>query len=235
MSIVGLGDRKCRDQLLGLDRRVTAALLTAASALSISLGTIGTEGEDQAGAWVLGSTIGLTFLLLAMITCVVAQVLPSAPSTRSVAFALLGLSFLIRAVADARDISWLNAFTPLGLRATTAPYAGNDWAPLAAALAIAAALAAVALALAGRRDLGAGLWRAPDRTSRRLPIHGILGLERRLRARSTLIWAAAVTAGGATFTAMGSSVVTATQNGSLDGGFLGSQLGPGDPAAFYLT
>lgn len=214
---------------------LTAALLTAASALAISLGTSGTEGEDQAGAWVLGSTIGLTFLLLAMITCVVAQVLPSAPSTRSVAFAVLGLSFLIRAVADATDVSRLNAFTPLGLRATTAPYAGNHWAPLAAALAVAAALAAVALALAGRRDLGAGFLRAPDRTSRRLPIHGILGLERRLRASSTLIWAAAVTAGGATFTAIGSSAVTATQNRSIDGGFLGSQLGTGDPAAAYLT
>jgi ABC-2 type transport system permease protein len=213
----------------------TAALLTAASALAISLGTSGTEGADQAGAWVLASTIGLTFLLLAMITCVVAQVLPSAPSTRSVAFAVLGLSFLLRAVADARDVSWLNALTPLGLRATTAPYAGNHWTPLAGALAVAVALAAVALALTGRRDLGAGLLRSPDRAGRRLPIHGILGLERRLRGSSTLIWAVAVTVGGATFTAMGSSAVTATQNGTLDGGFLGSQLGTGDPAAAYLT
>jgi ABC-2 type transport system permease protein len=214
---------------------LTAALLTAASAVAIGLGTSGSEGRDWTGAWILGATIGLTFLLLAMITCVVAQVLPSAPATREVAFALLGLSFLLRAVADAKGVTWLNALTPLGLRATTAPYAGNHWAPLAAALAIAAALAALALALTRRRDLGAGLIHTSDRTGRRLPIHSTLGLERRLRGRSTLIWAVAMTAGGATFTAMGSSAVTATQNGNIEGGFLGSQLGTGDPAGGYLT
>ncbi len=214
---------------------LTAALLTAASAVAIGLGTRGSEGADRTGAWVLGSTIGLSFLLLAMLTCVVAQALPSAPATREVAFALLGLSFVLRALADAKDAAWLNYLTPFGLRATAAPYAGNHWAPLAAVLAVAAALAALALALSRRRDLGAGLLHAPDRTSRRLPIHGILGLQRRLRGRSILIWATAVTVGGAIFTAMGSSAVTSTQNGTMDGGFLGSQLDTGDPAAAYLT
>ncbi|MGD0607320.1 MAG: hypothetical protein ABSA53_27525 [Streptosporangiaceae bacterium] len=194
----------------------------------------GTEGATWPGAWALGCVIGLTFLLLALITAVIAQVLPTAVSGRSVAFAALGLFFLLRAVADAKDISWLNALTPLGLRALAAPFAGNHWGTLAAAGGACAALGSAALGLGARRDLGAGWLRPRARTARRLAVRSVLGLQRRLVGGSTLAWTLGLVCGGAAFIALGSSAVTATREGHVNSGFLGAQIGTTDPAAGYL-
>jgi len=210
-------------------------VLAAVTALAVGVGTNGSAGADPAGALVLGADVGLTFLLLAMLTVVVAQVMPSASATREVGFALLGISFAVRGLADSRDLSWLNGLSPLGLRALTEPYAGNHALPLIGALAVAATLAGVAGALQRRRDLGAGLVHPTARAARRLPVRGIVDLERRLRRRPLVLWAAAVTVGGAVFTAMGSSAVASTANGDVDGGFLGAQLAGNDPAAAYLA
>lgn len=211
------------------------ALLTAtATGGAIAVGTRGTEGTTQTGSWTLGGAIGLTFLLMALLTCVVAQVMPTAVAGRGTAFTLLGVAFLVRAVADTQDLPWLNVLTPLGLRALAEPFAADHLLPLVAAMAVCCVLAFIAPGLQGRRDLGAGLVPTRNRTTRRLQIRSAFGLQRRLGAGSALGWMAGMTLGGAVFTALGSSAVTATSEGQIEGGFLGTQIGTEDPTAGYL-
>ncbi|MEP6562546.1 MAG: hypothetical protein ABJD68_15905, partial [Nakamurella sp.] len=79
----------------------------------------------------------------------------------------------------------------------------------------------------------AGLIRQRHFRSARLDIHSCLGLAARLARRPILAWTAAVACLGTLFCALGSGVVQQSQQGDL-AGFLGSQLGTGDPIAGYF-
>jgi ABC-2 type transport system permease protein len=112
-------------------------------------------------------------------------------------------------------------------------FAENRWWPLAAYLVVVVALAWLATFLADRREYGAGLIRRRDLHGTRLNIHSCLGLTARLARQSILIWTVAVACIGTLFSAMGSGVVQQSQQEDL-GGFLGSQLGAGNPVAGYF-
>jgi len=228
----------------GIDARVPlrcALLMLAGVAATLALGCTGglglAAGHVDAVTWpgaaAFGTVVGLTFLIVGMVTVVLAQVAATAGSARLLGFAVVGAAFGIRALADTRHVGWLNWLTPLGLRATVRPFAENRWWPLATYLVVVAALAWFAAFLAGRREYGAGLIRRRDSRSTRLNIRSSLGLTARLARRPVLTWTVGVACLGTLFSAMGSGVVHQSQQGDL-GGFLGSQLGGGNPVAGYF-
>lgn len=191
-------------------------------------------GVNWPGIVSFGAVVGLTFLLTAMISVVIAQLAATAGGARLLGFAVLGVSFALRAVGDTGQISWLGWLSPLGLRAVVLPLTENRWPPVIVALFCCFAFGLVAWWLSRSRDVGAGLIRVHDRGAARLHIRSTLGLTVRLARGSVLAWTFALGCLGSLLASMGSSVVPMSEDGNLGDGFLASQLEAGDPVAGYF-
>jgi ABC-2 type transport system permease protein len=213
---------------------LVAAILTLGCAVAAGVNAGRVDAVTWPGAAAFGSVVGLTFLLVAVITVVLAQIVPTAGGARTLGFAAVGAAFGIRSFADTQHIGWLDWLSPLGLRATVRPFTGNHWWVLAAYTIATAALAWLATVLLDRREYRAGLIRQRDRRESHLNIHSSLGLAARLARQPVLTWMIAVAGIGTLFSAMGSGVVKQSQGGDV-GGFLGTQLGAGDPIAGYFA
>jgi ABC-2 type transport system permease protein len=227
------------DPRLPLRAALTVLLLVAvslaagcAAAAGVSVGHV--DGVTWPGAVAFGAVVGLTFLLVGVLTVVLAQVAPTAGGTRVLGFAAVGAAFVVRAIADTQHLAELNWITPLGLRATVRPFAQTRWWVLATAAVVALALAQLATVLSSRREYRAGLLRQRDRRDTRLNVRSVFGLTRRLSRPSLVTWTVAVAVIGTLFSAMGSGVTQQSRNGDL-GGFLGAQLGTGDPIAGFFA
>ncbi len=216
--------------LLGL----IAAVLAAGCAAGVGIWTGRVDLVGWPGALAFGLVVGLTFLLVAALTLVAAQIAPSAGSARVMGFVAVGVAFALRAVADTQHAGWLNWASPLGLRATVRPFSGLRWWAFAPALLAVVLLAVLAAVLAGRREFRAGLVHRRQRNEARLHAGGPTRLALRLARSSLLAWTIGVALIGGLFSAMGSGVVRQSRDSSV-GGFLGSQLGSDDPAAGYLA
>ena len=105
--------------------------------------------------------LGIAFAAVAGLT---AQLVKSARTAAGMAGAVLGASYLLRAIGDASagdGFGWLSWPSPVGWWQQTRPYAGDRWWVLALLLGLAVAVTALAYVLAARRDFAAGL--LPDR------------------------------------------------------------------------
>lgn len=139
---------------------LTAALLVAAlgTAVSAVAGTLGlvSIGVGGSGAIAFGAAVFGVGAVFAGVAAVTAQVSTSARLARGIAFGVLAVAFLFRAVGDAGSgtLSWLS---PIGWAQQLRPYADERWWVLLLSAATAVVLVAVAYRLLGHRDLGAGL------------------------------------------------------------------------------
>jgi ABC-2 type transport system permease protein len=91
---------------------------------------------------------------------VAAQLTTSARTATAISAAILGCVYVLRAVGDAAALAglrWLTWLSPIGWAQQFRPYAGNRWWVLLITVGFAVVVAVAALALAARRDLGAGL------------------------------------------------------------------------------
>lgn len=221
-----------RDALMIL--AVVAVALCAGCTAAAGLAGRRVDGITWSGAFAFGAVVGLTFLFTAFLTTVFAQVAPTTRQARLLGLAGVGTAFALRAFADTYHHDILGWFSPLGLRATVQPFTTDRWAALVPALVGTAALAYVAAALNGRREWNAGLIRRRDSRGSHLHIRTTVGLTTRLARSSLIAWTTAVAAIGTILVTMGSDTVSKQRDSDL-GGFLGAQLGSGDPAAGYLA
>ncbi|MET7401968.1 hypothetical protein ABZS66_51645 [Dactylosporangium sp. NPDC005572] len=213
---------------------VVAAVLAAGCTGAAGLHAGRVDGVTWSGAAAFGSVVGVTFLLVAVLTAGLAQVVSTAGGARTTGLAAVGAAFVVRSIADTRHLDWLNWFSPLGLRAGVRPFTGDRWWVLAAYGGLTVVLAWLATVLHRRREYRAGLVRPRDRRDTRLNIRSSLGLAARLARRPVAAWTVAVAAVGTLFSAMGSGVVDLSRRDDV-GGFLGAQLGGSDPVAGYLA
>jgi ABC-2 type transport system permease protein len=176
-----------------LTANVVLALLVAIGLIAIGLPVAGSIAF--ALTWL---AIGAMFVGVAAVT---AQLAAGTRAAGGIALAVLGLAYLFRAIGDAAGPggpSWPVWLSPLGWTANLRPYAGERWWVLGPAAAFAAACLALAVVLAGRRDIGAGL--LPDRpgpaeASERL--RGPFALAWRLQRGTLFGWAAGFVVYGA--------------------------------------
>lgn len=175
---------------------VAAALLVVGAmdvvvAAAVTLGLLALR-LPAAGSVVFGLSFLAVGLVFAAFTTVAAQVSENTRVVHGGTGAVLGLTFVLRAVGDIGDgrLSWLS---PIGWVQKARPYAGERrWPLLLAAGGVAAALA-LASALAARRDLGAGLVPPRPGPARAAPRLGRpLGLALRLQRGSLIGWSCAV-------------------------------------------
>jgi ABC-2 type transport system permease protein len=171
---------------------LTAALLLAFGA-SVATGLIGIAGllttdVPAAGSVAFGLALACSGLVFTAVAAVAAQLSTSARTARGIAFAVLGLAFMLRAVGDAGSptLSWLS---PLGWSLQVRPYAGDRWWVLLLHLATVTVLTAVAYQLLRQRDIGAGLiTERPGRPAAPPTLASTFGLSWRLHRGSLLAW-----------------------------------------------
>ena len=127
--------------------------------------------------------------VFAAVAAVAAQVTESARAARGISIAVLGVSFLLRAVGDASERDWISWLSPVGWAQRVRPFANERWWVFALFAVATAVLVAVAYALSTRRDLGAGLLPARPGPARASPaLQSPLGLAWRLQRGTLLAW-----------------------------------------------
>jgi ABC-2 type transport system permease protein len=105
-----------------------------------------------------GVATGLVGVLFAAIAAAAAQLTQSARAAGGIAAAVLGGSYLVRAVGDTGP-TWLTWLSPTGWALHLRPFAGERWWVAGLFVVFAATSIAIGYALEGRRDLDAGLLR----------------------------------------------------------------------------
>lgn len=170
-------EEKGRTELLGASvvgqwAGLTAAVIIAALAM-ISIGVLSAAGLiavglPAAGSWAFGLAWATTGMAFAAISAIANQLTRSARSANALAFIVLAIAFLVRAIGDSTGdaqapspLSWLS---PIGWGQQVRPYAGDRFAVLLITAAFSALALGAAYVLNSRRDLDAGL--LPDRAGR---------------------------------------------------------------------
>ncbi|WP_340682589.1 polyketide antibiotic transporter [Amycolatopsis coloradensis] len=170
-----------------------AAAVVIAAALALAMLVTGTQptGALVHAGGILGGTV--TFAAAGALS---AQIMPTRAAATGLAVAALGVSLLLRMLADGIGmLSWAAWVTPFGLTAQTAPYACNRLLPLLVLAMFPILLGAAAVIVASRRDVGRGLLNpSGHRRPKTWLLHSITGFAVRRALRATAGWAAGIAA-----------------------------------------
>lgn len=167
------------------------ALITNGLAAAVVAGLAVAVGFAPTGSVLVGLGVGLTGLAFAGVTAVTVQLSEYSRAAAGMAGAVLGASFVVRALGDMAAVggSALSWASPLGWPAQAAPYVHDRWAPLLLPVALTVVTVATAYVLLGRRDFGASLVAARPGTAVARPFLGTpLGLAARLQRGGLLGW-----------------------------------------------
>ncbi len=183
------------------------ANLAVAVGMALALQGHGLPQRDLVAFCASVAAAGLFFGGLAAVT---AQIADHSRAASGLALTVLGASFVLRGIGDARDpvdgsaLSWVS---PLSWLQQMRPWIDLSWWPLALTLVSAATLVAVASALGARRDLGAGL--VPGRRGRRTAgrwLSSPVGLAVHELRGDVVAWGAGLAAFAALFGAMTTTI-----------------------------
>ncbi|MBL1076115.1 ABC transporter permease [Nocardia sp. 2] len=178
---------------------LTAALLVGygGALLTGLVGFASLAGTDvpRGGSLAFGLALAGSGAVFAAVAAVAAQLSSGARLARGIAFAVLGFTFTLRAIGDARagdgptsPLVWLS---PQGWSLQVRPYAGDHFAVLLLHLAAVVVLTVVAYWLLRHRDMGAGLVaERPGAPTAGPALSGPLGLAWRLQRGTLLAWTA---------------------------------------------
>lgn len=163
-------------------------------------------GVPLAGSVAFGLAVGGVGAVFAGVAAVTAQVTPASRTASGLAGAALSVAYAVRAAGDVGDgrLSWLS---PLGWGQAVRPFGGERWWALGLLAATTGALVAVAVRLAARRDLGAGL--VADRPGPAVAAPSLwspAGLSARLLRGTIAGWAAGLAFAGVAYGAIGEDV-----------------------------
>jgi ABC-2 type transport system permease protein len=181
-----------------------ATALNAVIALSstAAIVSVNMQGGSVAGAAAYSLAVFAVGLFFAAATLVFAQLFSTSRGVSGAAFAVLGVSYMLRAVGDIRGGA-LSYISPLGLGLRVFAFDENNFWCVAVLCLEAATLTAAALAVLSARDHGQGL--LPARKGRAAAsrfLQSPLGLAWRLTRNTALIWCAVVFLIGAMYGSM---------------------------------
>ena len=115
-------------------------------------------GSDTRGALIYGAGIALVGASFVAVGTWCAQLVDERRTASAIATAVLGLSLLLRMVADGPErLAWLAWLTPFGLLAKAEPYAANRLFPLVMMAVMVFAACCLSVLTAAHRDVGSGL------------------------------------------------------------------------------
>lgn len=183
---------------VGRYANLTAALVFAlGGALAAGLlGAVSLIASDVpvSGSLAFGLALAASGMVFAGIAAVTAQLSSGARLARGFAFAVLGTTYTLRAMGDARSgdgpVSPLTWLSPQGWSLQVRPYAGDRWWVLLLHVALLAVLLVTAYTLLRRRDIGSGLIaERPGRAAAGSALTGPFGLAVRLQRGALVAWA----------------------------------------------
>ena len=190
-----------RATVIGRYAPLTAALLvTALANLAIAvlaaLGLMAT-GLPAAGSVAFGLAIGLVGVLFAAVAAAAGQLTESARAANGIAGALLGGTYLLRAVGDTGP-GWLSWLSPTGWALQMRSYGAERWWVAGLFIVVTAVFATAGYVLAGRRDVGAGLLaQRPGPVTAAPALRSPLALAWRLQRGLLVSWTIALAVTGA--------------------------------------
>ncbi|MFE3055519.1 ABC transporter permease [Nocardia sp. NPDC059239] len=176
---------------------LTAALIVAyGGALAtglIGFASIASTSVPRSGSLAFGLALAGSGIVFASVAAIAAQLSAGARVARGIAFAVLGVTYTLRAVGDVRaaagptsPLTWL---APQGWSLQVRAFAGDHFAVLLLHLLTATVLTIVAYYLLAHRDTGAGL--IAERSGALVAgpaLRGPLGLAWRLQRGTLLAW-----------------------------------------------
>ncbi|GAB2506545.1 ABC transporter permease [Nocardia heshunensis] len=182
---------------VGRHAGLTAALIVAyGGALAaglIGFASIASTSVPRSGSLAFGLALAGSGIVFASVAAVAAQLSASARVARGIAFAVLGVTFTLRAIGDVRSgagptspFTWM---APQGWSLQVRAFAGDHFAVLLLHLLAAVVLTVVAYYLLAHRDVGAGLIaERPGALVAAPTLSGPLGLAWRLQRGTLLAW-----------------------------------------------
>ena len=191
-------------QGLGL---VWAVLFSTVALCIVSVGLIGGYFSWTAALWFAVVSCGSAAMFLA-IGAVTSQLTSTRRAASAIGGALLGGAVIVRAIAESvQGAHWLRWASPIGWLDKLHPLTGTNAAPLALVALVAVGAAALAMVLARRRDLGAGILPSRDTSDAHTALlSSPARLTFRLTRGNTLGWMVGVTLGAAVFGIVSSSI-----------------------------
>ncbi|HXY90866.1 MAG TPA: hypothetical protein VEP49_00150 [Acidimicrobiia bacterium] len=153
----------------------------------------GVGGLPLGGSLLFGSLVATGGVVFGAVAAVTSQLVDTRRRAAGWAGAVLGASYLLRALADgSSDLHWLGWLTPLGWAERIEPFTGPSLVPIAAVAALSAVLVGAAAFLRERRDTGAGLLGARQHRRRVRPIRSTLALDWSLSTGALVAWSSGV-------------------------------------------
>ena len=156
--------------------------------IGMGLTALDNQSYSVQSSFLYGAILGVTGLIFAAITAVLAQLSPTSRGTTGYSFAILILFYIVRAIGDAGN-EILSLLSPLGLVLRANVFAGNHWQPVIVLVGITIVLFAAAFYLNSIRDIGSGF--LPQRKGK---IHASrflqtpFGLALRLQRTTIISW-----------------------------------------------
>jgi len=178
------------------------------SAVIVYTGFVGVglpaAGSIAFGLGFLGVTVAFTG-----VGALAAQLTDAASTARGIAVGGAGFAFLLRMAGDSggEGLEWMAWLSPIGWFSRLRPFAGEEWWVLGLWLGLATGLTMAAVAIASRRDVGAGAFPprpGPAAAGNRLSTP--FGLAWRLHRGSVIGWTAGLAVLGAVYGATGDSI-----------------------------
>ncbi|MBN9644504.1 hypothetical protein ACFSSC_11090 [Corynebacterium mendelii] len=204
---------------------ITGAMLLAAR----SIGELTT-----AGALAYGLAVCLAVIGAAIVAVAVSFLVTDAGSLRRWAMLSLAVTFMLRAVADVRDIGVLRWFSPQGWLAVIDPYGSNNMAAGAVCAAVCVAAMAGCVVVDTQREYGRGL--LPDRpaaASSRRNLDSLGGLRRVLDRPTAVGWGIGLVILAAFFGSLTGTIDDMLARGDNTAEILGEALAGQDVEAGY--
>lgn len=134
---------------------VVALLVAMAAANAVAMAA---SGAGSAGALLYAAGLAAIGWFFAAVGACGGQLLGERSLASGSAGGVLVVALVVKMVGDGLEsFGWIRWLTPFGMLSLSEPYAQQRWLPLAVLTVAASVLAVLAVWLAGRRDVGAGL------------------------------------------------------------------------------
>lgn len=197
---------------------VVAVAANVVLAVMLALGMV-LAGQPAAGSVAAGASVALVGIAFTGVAAMTSQLASTSRGAIGLASAGLAGSFMLAALGNMLGTvdgaalrvtsAWPAWLSPIGWGQQVRPFAENLWWPSGLAWVAVASLFFVAVALAGRRDVGRGMW--PERRGAASASRNLLspsGLVWRLQRGALLGWALGLVGFGLIFGALSDQIRT---------------------------
>ena len=189
--------------VVGRHAAVSAAVFvgvasSAAVGCGVGVAMLGAQ-MPASGAWLFAASVAAMGVVFTGVAACAAQIMTHSRGAIGLSLAVLGLSYLLRAIGDVRNVFW-SWLSPMGWSQQVRALDENRWWPLLISMGFTAVLLVAVAALASRRDLGAGIIaERPGPAQASASLGSAFGLAWRLQRATILAWALGVFVAGLMF------------------------------------